>query len=380
MRLIACCVGGMTPPLGSTLGLKNWRGVLGVRKRRSDSGQGFDHQIRLLDLSSELGVSVTTISRALRGKHGMSEATRERIKKAARSFGYVPNKAGASLSTGKVFSIGYILLKSEHGLQGQLQSDVMRGMVKELALSGYSLTVFWEDYFQTKGAAIFDAAQKIRVDALAVTIEHNDPVRPPSSPLPFPLVVINRRLDAVDASFVLADEERGGELATAHLIGLGHRKIAYVGGPLHHAALARRQEGYSSALAAAGIPLDPSLIQYASEINWRGGYAACEDLLKSRNRFTAIFCGSDFLSFGVAKCLDANGISIPSEVAIASFDDSILADFNDPPLTSVRKLREAMGKEAARLLLGRLNEETVPTEVVLPVELIIRESSGTKIT
>jgi LacI family transcriptional regulator len=351
-----------------------------VSKRKSASHNGFDQQIRLLDLARELGVSPTTISRALRGKQGMSESTRDRIKKAARAFGYVPNKAGASLSTGRVFSIGYLLLKNEQGQQGQLQNEVMRGMVDELALFGYSLTVFSEDYFRVEKGAIFDAAQKVRVDALAVTIEHNEPVKPPSSPLPFPLAVINRRLDAIDASFVLADEERGGQLATSHLIELGHRKIACIGGPLDHAALALRQEGYAGALVSAGIGFDPSLVEHAPEISWRGGYAACEALFRRHDDVTAIFCGSDILAFGVLKCLEAKGLSVPGDVAVGSFDDSLFADITDPALTSVRKLRQAMGREAARLLLARLNGDTVPSEVILPVELIVRKSSGVAIS
>lgn len=349
-----------------------------MTKRKSGKDPSVGDQVRLLDLSRELGVSLTTISRALRGKQGMSEETRERIKKAAARHGYVPNQAGASLSTGRIFSVGYIIPKGERGLLGQLQGDVIRGMIEELAKFSYSLTVFSEDYFKVgQRSSLLDAVRRLRVDALAMTIEHNDPVLPPSAPLPFPLVVINRRVEGLDANFVLADEERGGELAVEHLITGGHRRIGYIGGPRDHAALARRQEGYRSALSAAGIEADPKLVVHAADIDWQAGYAACGALLDTPGkRVTAIFCGSDILAFGTLKCLEERGISVPDDIAISSFDDSMFADMTDPALTSVRKQREAMGREAARLLMGRLKGDVVPSEVVLPVSLIIRESSG----
>lgn len=354
------------------------QGNFGVTKRKSDRHAPAGDQVRLLDLSRELGVSLTTISRALRDKQGMSEETRERIKQAAARHGYVPNQAGASLSTGRVFSVGYIIPKMARGPLGQMQGDVMRGMIQELAKFGYSLTVFSEDYFTAgQRSSLLDAVRRLRVDALAMTIEHNERVPPPSAPLPFPLVVINRRVEGIDANFVLADEERGGELAVEHLIDCGHRRIAYIGGPPENASLSRRQDGYRSALAAAGVSMDPRLVVHASGIDWHAGQSACASLLDAAGEpATAIFCSSDILAFGVLKCLEERGISVPDDMAVCSFDDSMLADMTAPALTSVRKQREAMGVEAARLLIGRLKGNVVPSEVVLPVSLIVRGSSG----
>lgn len=327
-------------------------------------------------MAEKLGVSPTTISRALRDKGGMAEDTRERIKQAAQLHGYVPNKAGATLSTGRMFSIGYVVPKDQRGFPSQLQADVMRGLVEELAPHGYSLTVYSESFFQAQGVALLDAGNEIRVDALVVTIEHSDPVPPPSRPLPVPLVVINRRLDGVDADFILAEEERGGELAVAHLIALGHRRIAYIGGPSDHAALARRQQGYVTALEAAGLPLDATLIEHDNDFSWRGGYAACEKLLaRAGSGFTGIFCGSDILAFGVLKCLEDKGLAVPGDIAVVGFDDNMFADITDPPLTSVRKPRYAMGQQAARQLVSRLDGGVVKREISLPVKLIVRASS-----
>lgn len=346
-----------------------------MNKRKSDHLQTFGNRTRLLDLSRELGVSLTTISRALRGKDGMAESTRERIKEAAKRHGYISNKAGATLSTGRIFSVGYVIPKGERGTQ--LQADVMHGMLKVLTQHGYSLTVYSEDYFKLeKGESLLDAARALRVDALVMTVEHDQPLVAPKLPLPFPLIVVNRRVEGLDASFVLADEERGGELAVRHLIERGHRRIAYVGGPKGHAALARREAGYVRALAAAGIDQDDALIVHAPDISWRGGHAACETLF-ARTGFSAsaIFCGSDILAFGAIKYLNERAVSVPADVALVSFDDSMFADMTEPALTSVRKQRQAMGEEAARIVMGRLRGAVVPSETVLPVELIPRGSS-----
>jgi LacI family transcriptional regulator len=343
-------------------------------RRRGQVASG--RAITIVDLAKKLGVSPTTISRALREKGGMTEDTRERIKQAALSYGYIPNKAGATLSTGRTFSIGYVVPKNERGFPSMLQADVMRGMVEELAHHGYSLTVYSEDYFDTRGVSLLDAAHEIRADGLVVTIEHSDPVAPPSRPLPFPLVVVNRRVEGIDADFVLADEERGGQLAVEHLIARGHKGIAYVGGPSDHDALSRRQSGYAAALESAGLRFDPALVEHNPDFTWRGGYAACEALLaRAAGDFTGIFCGSDLLAFGVLKCLEARGISVPREMAVVSFDDVVFADLADPPLTSVRKPRYEMGREAARQLVARLEGRETRAEVRLPVEIIVRASS-----
>jgi DNA-binding LacI/PurR family transcriptional regulator len=308
----------------------------------------------------------------------MSEETRARICRAAELHGYVPNKAGAALSTGRVFSIGYILPRDARGYPSQLQADVMRGLVEELATSGYSLTVYSEDYFLAEGTSLLEAGHKIRADALVVTIEHSDPVTPPAQPLPLPLTIVNRRLEGIDADFVLADEERGGRLAVDHLLALGHRTIAFVGGPSDHAAMARRREGYAEALGRAGIAVDSALVEHRDEFSWQAGHAACEVLLeRAGDRFTGIFCGSDILAFGVLKCLEQRGIAVPGDIAVVSFDDSMFADIAEPALTSVRKPRYAMGQYAARQLIQRLDGKVVPTEVMLPVELIVRASSVT---
>ncbi len=349
-----------------------------MTKRNEDTRPPSGDQVRLLDLSRELGVSLTTISRALRGKQGMSEETRERIKEAAARHGYVPNQAGASLSTGKVFTVGYIIPKQDRGPFGQLQSDVMRGMIQELAKHSYSLTVFSEDYFAAdQRNSLMDAVRRLRVDALAMTIEHSERLAPPTTPLPFPVVIINRRVEGIDANFVLADEERGGELAVEHLIAGGHRRIAFIGGPSGHATVSRRLEGYRNALAAAGVPIDPKLVVHADRIDRQAGQTACATLLDTLSEpVTGIFCGSDILAFGALNCLEQRGISVPDQIAISSFDDSVFAEMTTPALTSVRKQREAMGIEAARLLLARLQGEDTPSEVVLPVSLIVRGSSG----
>jgi LacI family transcriptional regulator len=347
-----------------------------LARQRSLGKAGINRPITIVDLATKLGVSPTTISRALRAKGGMSEATRDRIRKAAELHGYVPNKAGAALSTGRVFSIGYVIPKDERGFPSQLQAEVMRGMVEELAKSGYSLSVYSEDYFKAEGVSLLDAGHRIRADALVVTIEHSDPVAPPTQALPLPLMVINRRLEGVDADFVLADEERGGKLAVNHLLELGHRGIAFIGGPSDHAAMTRRREGYLNALAAVNIAADPLLVEHQDEFTWHAGHAACAALLeRAEGRFTGIFCGSDILAFGVVKCLQERGLSVPGDVAVVSFDDSVFADMTEPALTSVRKPRYAMGQHAARQLLHRLDGQMVPSEVALPVELIVRASS-----
>jgi LacI family transcriptional regulator len=173
-----------------------------------------------------------------------------------------------------------------------------------------------------------------------------------------------------------SSHRRTGRLATDHLAGLGHRRIATVTGPSHRLVVASRLRGYREALAAAGLPADPALVD---EGDWTaaGGHAATGRLLDRDRRITAIFAQSDQMAVGVLSALHQRGLRVPDDCAVVGCDDLPLVSHTIPPLTTVHVPFYETGERAVALLLDRIaGREEGPDRVLLPVELVVRASCG----
>jgi LacI family transcriptional regulator len=169
---------------------------------------------------------------------------------------------------------------------------------------------------------------------------------------------------------------RTGRLATAHLAGLGHRRIATVTGPSHRRVVASRLRGYRDALAAAGLAADPAIVE---ESDWTsaGGHAATMRLLDRDPAITAIFAQSDLIAVGVLSALHQRGLAVPGDCAVVGCDDLPLVAHTIPPLTTVHVPFYETGERAVALLLDRIaGRDAGPERVLLPVELVVRASCG----
>lgn len=348
----------------------------GRRWRRSRSKR--PSRITIRDVARQTRLSLTTISRALRDQPGIAESTRDKVKKAARRLGYVPNSAGAALSTGKTHSVVFVLADISPVVPGPLQMEVLKGLIDELARDGYNVTVFSEELLRKLNLSIFDVHRAVHADGVVLTLEHAEDVTPTKADLQLPMVIVNRLLDNVAADFVVADDERGGYLATSHLTSLGHVRIGYITSIHNNFGMIRRFGGYETALRESGIPVDPCLVSREGLITSDGGYAATRRLLDSGAAFTGLFCASDFMVPGVLRALRERNLRVPEDVSIVSFDDDPLAELVDPALTTVRKPRYEMGVQAGRLLKQRLSGELAQDSMtaVLQTQLIVRRSSA----
>jgi LacI family transcriptional regulator len=335
-------------------------------------------KITIRDVARQTRLSLTTISRAMRNQPGIAESTRERVKRAALRLGYVPNLAGAALSTGKMHSVVYVLPEISPIVPGPLQMDVLKGLIDELARHNYNVTVFSEELLRKLHLTIFDVHRVLHADGVVLVLEHAEDIVPKTLDVRLPMVIVNRLLSNVSADFVIADDEKGGYLATSHLTKLGHTRIGHITSIHNNFGLLRRLRGHEAALRDAGIPADPNLISREGLIASEGGFAAARRLIDSGCFFTALFCASDVLVPGVLRALRESGLRVPEDVSIVSFDDFPLAELVYPALTTVRKPRYDMGVEAGRLLAkrisGELADDTVTT--ILQTRLIERQSSA----
>jgi len=191
-----------------------------------------------------------------------------------------------------------------------------------------------------------------------------------------PFVLFTRYVDGVETDYVGADNLRGAEVATEHLIGLGHQRIAFVGGPANSSARRDRVQGYRNALVSHGLPIDPAL-QLTSSTTREGGHHCIRTLLESADPPTAVLCYNDIVAFGVMLGLQASGYTPGRDVAVIGFDDIAEAGLWQPALTTVALSPRQIGAEAARLLLERIAApDSAARQVILRPKLIVRQSCG----
>ena len=331
----------------------------------------------IVDVAAALRVSPTAVSRALRGLKGVSEPLRRKIARKARELRYIPNPAGAALSTGRTRSIIFLLPYSE--FPSLLQMEILEGLIHDVSPRGYNVTIMSEQYLRKQRMLIFDALRATNADGcVCLFLRTKDPAIDIDR-LGFPCVVINKVTGARNADFVVTDDEHGAYLATEHLIQAGHRAIAYLTGPSDNFNVRRRLAGYKSAMKEHGLKVRNELIE-ATGLNREGGRTAMSRLLDKRTDFTAVFCCVDIAALGALDALRTKGLRVPDDIALVGFDDDSFAAIIEPPLTTVRKPRYGMGQAAGRLLMERIegSYKGATRTVSLRTELICRASSSTR--
>ena len=329
-------------------------------------------QARIADVAAHAGVGVATVSRVLNGHANVRPATRDRVLDAIRTLNYRPSSVARNLSLQRTMVIGALLTWFTNPSAVQR----VRGIVDGLNGSAYDLMVFdieSEDR-QRRAFELFDRGD--RADGLLV-VSTNPPdlevERINAAGLPCILV------DGVHPSLpsIAVDDVAGGEMATRHLIELGHRRIALIGDPPPEFRFdwsRDRTRGYEQALSRAGIDVRPEYVREGTRLlHVARGIAA--ELLALPERPTAIFAASDTQAFGAIEAARALGIRVPEELSVIGFDDIEAAGYVG--LTTVRQPLVESGRRGARLLLEVLAGHPVaPLHELLPLELIVRGTTG----
>jgi LacI family transcriptional regulator len=339
--------------------------------------------VTLRDVANRAGTSVAAVSAVLgRGRHQsirVGEATRQRILAVAEELGYVPNLLARSLVTRKTGVLGFLTPYRDAFIAHEpFATQLFSGVLEECMRREYGimlLTTAGDDWTALDPRRLLDP----RLDGLLVSIP------PPGSPLVdrcrevgFPCVAVVYEPDGPGVCVVNADDFHGGELATEHLIRLGHRRIAHLLGTPGIASTEPRRRGYLAALAAAGIAAEPAL-QLAAGYGWRDGYRTAGGLLDlpAERRPTAVFAANDLCAEGVLRALGERGLRAPDDLAVVGFDDTWHAAYIQPPLTSVHMPIYSMGARAVQMLAALAEgAEVGERQPTLPVTLTIRESCG----
>ncbi|MFJ6717786.1 MULTISPECIES: LacI family DNA-binding transcriptional regulator [unclassified Streptomyces] len=340
------------------------------------SGQGRSGgRPTLEEVAVRAGVGRGTVSRVINGAAKVSEHTRAVVEAAVAELGYVPNRAARALAANRTDAVALVIPEPEDRFFAEPYfSDVVRGVGATLAETDVQLVLTLAGG-ERERRRLAQYLSGHRVDGvLLVSVHAGDPLPELLAELGIPAVISGRRSADETLPCVDSDNLAGAAGAVRHLLGRGRRAIATITGPLDVYGAQCRLDGYREALAAAGHPADELLIA-PGDFTEEGGRRAMRELLERRPALDAVFAASDVMAAGARLELRAAGRRIPQDVALVGFDDSVVARHMDPPLTSVRQPIEEMGRTMARVLLERIAGGPADAAVVLPTELVVRESS-----
>lgn len=334
------------------------------------------------DIAREAGVSRTTVSHVLNNHPGiiLSAKTRKRVLATARKLGYVPNSAAQMLVTGRSQTIGLILSRPDLISVDAFVPMMICGLNEACRTRGYRLLMETIDD-SAEVDAYLDLAKSKRIDGLVVINPcKGDNALRKVIESKFPVLVFGSSGHPRENSIGTQDGQASC-LATAHLISLGHQRIAHISyAPLVYLPARKRLEGYRAALKVAKLPFDKRLLAEGN-FTCESGYSAMRQILASNAHPTALFAGNDTLALGAMVAVREAGLSIPEDFAVVGYDDIPAAAFTYPPLTTIRSHAFEQGRllgEAATALLD--GKEIGSQQDVLPLELIIRASCGAKAT
>ncbi|MEU1471584.1 LacI family DNA-binding transcriptional regulator [Streptomyces sp. NPDC005761] len=330
----------------------------------------------LEEVAARAGVGRGTASRVINGSPRVSAHTREAVEAAVAELGYVPNRAARALAGNRTDAIALVVPESESRFFAEPYfSDIVRGVGAALADTEMQLllTLVGSDRERRRLAQYLTAH---RVDGvLLVSVHADDPLPDLLEQLGMPAVMNGRRSATEPLPSVDSDNFEGARGAVEHLVSRGRRSIATITGRLDVYASQRRLDGYRKALSDAGHEPDERLIAPA-DFSEEGGVRAMRELLARRPDVDAVFAASDLMAAGARQVLREAGRRIPDDVALIGFDDSAVARHMDPALTSVRQPIEEMGRAMTRVLLEEIaGENTERPQIVLPTELVVRDSS-----
>ncbi|NMA82471.1 MAG: LacI family transcriptional regulator [Epulopiscium sp.] len=322
--------------------------------------------VTIKDIAKELGISHTTVSRALNNSSLIREETKKKVKETAQAMGYSPNYSARALVNARSYNIGLFFSSIVDGTSPDFFHGIIQSVSKEVG-NKYNLMVHGIDLF-------YRELQSHHFDGIILVSQSEQDQTFIESALEkeIPIVVINRIVTGLEVTNIVSDDELGVQQGVEYLISQGHQKIGMIEGKEGFQSSVERKNGYLNALKKHHIP-------YCSQWCVQGdysvmsGYLAMKKLLEQNSRPTAIFCANDNMAFGALKVLSEEGIQVPEEMSLLGFDGSLFATYSTPELSTIRKPIDEMSQEAVRELKRIMKSENEKNKNVIyrKTELII---------
>jgi len=324
-------------------------------------------------VAARAGVSFTTVSHVLNGTRRVSDSARQRVEQAVAEMGYAPSAVARALKMSETYILGVLV----PNITNPFFAELTRGIEDRCRQTDYSVFLCNSDDDAARQSRYLQTLLERRVDGLLLAAAAGEaaPLVARLASARVPTVVVDRSIPGLTADLVRVDHQSGAELAVSHLMSLGHRAIACLSGPSEFAVSRARVAGWRKAMAAAQIEVDEGWL-LEGEFSASAGHALTQRLL-ARGDITAIFASNDLLAIGALRAAAELGVAVPGALSVIGFDGIDLGGYVHPPLTTVGHSIRAMGERAASVLIERIAEgPTRNREVVMPAELLLRESTG----
>jgi LacI family transcriptional regulator len=326
-------------------------------------------RVTIRDVAANAGVSVATVSKVLNGRYGVSAATNARVQAVIRDLGYEASLVAQSLRNHQTKVIGILVSDIE-----PFSAELLKGAAEGIRGTGFEMVVYsaggrttdhvgWERrYLSRLSGTLLDGA--VLVTPTVVDVRYGAQV-----------VAVDPHTGPSDLPTVDSDNLRGARLATEHLLGLGHRRIAMLTGRPDLASAQLREQGYREAMTHAGVPVEPALVQ-VGEYDPRLSAEAAGRLLARPDPPTAVFAANDQSAIATMEVAGRLGMRVPDDLSVVGFDNVPEAALSIPPLTTVEQPIHEMGRRAVEMLINLIQgRELEPTHVTLPTRLIVRQTT-----
>ncbi len=334
--------------------------------------------VTLKQIAQELGLSVTTVCKALKGRPDVGEETRRRVEAAARRLNYQPNLLAKRLVTRRTQTIGLFLVGAPPKISHPFSGVVIDALLEELGQKGYDVLLFGRSHVDSAKSFASLAVQRQLDAAVFMGLRTDDPRIEDLSHLTIPMVTLDLPLVDLGAICVGCDHTSAAREAVRHLLQLGHRRIGFINGHPYAAVSHERRLGYQLALAEAGLPVNEVYIRNG-EFTPEGGYRAMVELLQLEPRPTAVFCASDLMALGALRAANDRGFRVPDDLSLVGYDDITEAEHCVPPLTTVHQPRQRLGEALAEAAIGAVEQPAVwrdRARILLHAHLVIRKSTA----
>jgi DNA-binding LacI/PurR family transcriptional regulator len=332
-------------------------------------------QATIRDIAIKLNISISTVSRALRGAPDVNPSTKKAVLEIAEKLNYEPNRIAQSLRIKQTKTVGVIVPE----INMHFFSSAISGIQEYCAEHGYSIMICQSmETIETEKSNIHMLVSN-RVDGLLISlstqtknIDHLKQLVDKN----IPIVLFDRVSDELNVSKVIVDDHDGAHKAVTHLVNTGCKRIAYLGGPEDFYISRQREQGYADALREHNLPVSAELMLHCQDLH-QDVVSAVQKLLDLKEPVDAIFCMNDPIAITAMQVIKEKKIKIPGQISIVGFTNEPVSSFIEPSLTTVSQPAHEMGKAAAKIFIDQLNQkkEFKPVTKVLKTELIVRNST-----
>jgi LacI family transcriptional regulator len=337
-------------------------------------------EVTLKQIALELGISITTVSKALKNYKDVSPKTKEAVLNLARKLNYRPNAFAVNLRTKESKTIGLIIPEIVH----HFFSNIVNAIIEEAEKKGYLVIILQSNESEELEKKQIDLLLSKRVDGILMSLSNNTKNLDHLKKViknNTPLVLFDKISKLIDCSKVVIDDRNAGYVATEHLIKSGCKKIAHIRGPLNPQNSIDRFLGYKKALEDYNMKFDRSIVFTCEKVSFDEGYEFAKKIYNEHKDVDGIFAITDLVGIGSVAYFNEIGVKIPNQIAIIGFSNWFMASVITPSLSTIDQPGFEMGKKALKLLLKEIKAQKKGKEfthktIVLPTKIIQRKSTA----